>query len=240
MAVAKAVAQEIRKKYKDVIFIGAYGSLARREDKKYSDIELMTITKSKRINLTPFTFRGLPVDFYTETKQNAIKSIKDIDMLWPSRAGKYLIVKPLYGRENIINEFRNAVRSIKDAEFKKHASILLVTMREDVGKIKNAAESNNLAKCVEAATWLAYSTTLFVAFMNRKYYRRHGINSIEEAKTFKKLPEDYIALVKRLHTSKNMQELVKTAELLYDNCIAFAKKNDIKERHFQTVKDAIN
>lgn len=236
---AKALTGTLAKKYKDIVFIGVYGSVARGDDDSYSDIDLLVVTGKRKLGIRPFIFRSVPVMLTIKTKKEALEAVKKIDELWPAEAGKYFYAKPLYGGTVLQKELKKVLKTTKKKEFDTAASSILVGIGEDVGKIKNAASRKLTERASEYAIITAYFFTLFVALLNRKYYKRDGARRLEEARSFKKLPEKYVFLMNRLYRSKSPKELAITAQKLYDNCLDIAKQNKIPERHFWDTNDAV-
>ena len=222
---------------KDILFIGVYGSVARNEDKEFSDLELIVITK-KRIPARLFVYKDIVVLIQSVTYEDVAKSLSNPDdPWWFGWAGSILYAKKLYGSDELLEKFREIVRSISSEDYRRAAANRLIWMLEFLNQIKNAYLERDIYSAITSSLYLRNAAGEFVALLNRRHYRSHVFRSLKEARNFKKLPKRFIQLMITLGTSNNLEILYKSAIELWKNCLQIAKANNISLQAYSSYNE---
>lgn len=172
LEMAKAISKMILQKYGDeILLVGVYGSVARREDRDYSDIDMYVVTK----NLTSqkyFAYKGVPFTIHFKTEKQVVETIKNVTSTWPAEVHQFLSPKILYDSRKLPDEWKRIVKSIPKEDFRKAASTALIELYENVEKVRNACGQRNLSRCIEAVWNVVWHTDMFVALANGTYYKK--------------------------------------------------------------------
>lgn len=255
MQVAGKLVDRIVRTYGDKILLaGIYGSVARNEDTKFSDLELIFIT-SERVRT-----EGMSLDGYREfmlkdtqillefkTCEEALEEIAPkhphIGPWWPIQIDHLLNPLVLYSKdgmeERLLKEFKSALKSLTEEDFRKGSGWALIWIHGRLGKLRNAVNEEKLPRVIQSALHLIDAVTWFVAIINKRHYRKTGLQAVEESKAFSKIPEDYFTLIETLCLSKDMEEMRKAAEHLWENCLQLARENRIDMETYYTVDEVL-
>jgi len=235
--IAKEISEIIVQKYgNEVLLIGVYGSVARGEDVTYSDIDMYVITRSLTFQRY-FVYKGIPVTIHFKTKRKVLKLIGNVTSTWPAEVYQYLCPKILYGSEALLEEFRQVLERIPEESFWKAASTALIELFENVGKVRNACIEKNLGRCIEAVWNVVWHADMFVALVNKKFFKKPGFRGLEEVMEFRKIPENYCELMKTLWISREFKELEKASMKLWGNCVKLAKEEGIKFKNYTSLEE---
>jgi len=235
--IAKAVAETIAKKYGDeVLLVAVYGSVATGEDAEYSDIDMYVVTESLTFQRY-FAYKGIPVTIHFKTKREVMETAGKVTSEWPAEAHRLLSPKILHGSETLTRELRQIVKRIPEEDFHEAASTALIEIFENIGKTRNACKQKNLGRCIEAVWNVVWHSDMFVALVNRAYYKKPGFRGLEEALKFKKKPANYGELMKTLWKSRDFNELEKASTQLWENCLELARREEIKFSNYASLDE---
>lgn len=227
LEVAKEIADKIKKKYgKNIVSIGLCGSTIRNEDKKYSDFELIAITKNKS-GLHEFLYKDVSVTIVYRTLKDTLKIIQDVSESWQAELGNIMEQKILVGDPKISERFRKLIEKIPDKRFIKTGSKLIPSLFEYVGKIKNAAADNDIGQLNYARYDFIFIALNIVALFNKRYFKKGGFKILDDVKTFPKSPEKFIPLITEIWTSNDIKVVENSVLTLWSNLLKFVKENKI-------------
>lgn len=237
LRLAKAISKMISQKYGDeILLVGVYGSVAKGEDMDYSDIDMYVVTK----NLTTqkyLAYKGVPITIHFKTEKEVSEAIRNVTSIWPAEAHQFLSPKILYGSRKLLNRWQKMVKEIPEGDFRKAASTALIEIYENVGKVKNACKQKNLGRCLEAVWNVVWHADMFVALVNKTYYRKPGFRGLEEVTKFKKIPASYGKLMKTLWESRDFDELNRASTELWESCLELARKEGIKFENYASLEE---
>jgi kanamycin nucleotidyltransferase len=235
--IAKAISEAILKKYRDeILLVGVYGSVATREDTDYSDIDIYVVTKNLTLQKY-FAYKGVPITIHFKTKKEVSEAIKNVTSTWPAEVHQFFAPKILYGSGRLPSEWKQIVNKISKEDFHKAASTALIEIYENVGKVRNTCKQKNLGRCTEAVWNVVWHADMFVALVNKTYYREPGFRGLEEAMKFQKMPANYGKLMKTLWESKDFNELNKASTELWEKCLKLARKEGIRFENYTSIRD---
>ena len=222
---------------KDIFFIGVYGSVARNEDREFSDLELIVITR-KKIPAWLFVYKDIVVLIHSVTYEDVIKSLSNPDdPWWFGWVGSILYAKKLYGSNELLEKFRKIVCSISSEDYRRAAANRLIWMLEFLNQIKNAYLEKDIYSAITSSLYLRNAAGEFVALLNKSHYCSHVFRSLKEVRKFKKLPERFIELMITLGTSNNLERLYRSAIELWKNCLQIAKANNISLQAYSSYNE---
>jgi len=224
LKLAREISRKIVKIHdKNILSIGIFGSVRRNEDDKFSDLELIAITKKKGF-FKQYIFKDILILELGVTFKNALKMIRNVDEEWSLRPGYLIHQKIISGDNSVINKFKKEISLVTNNDLQKAANKLIIWMYDNLNKIHSANKVKNKGKMSVPLAFFTIHANLLVGLLNKHIYRRQYYGALDEAKTFKKLPKDYYKLMKILYENKFPEKTDKAATELYNNCLKFLKK----------------
>jgi hypothetical protein len=184
-----------------------------------------------------FAYRGVPITIHFKTEKEVSEAVRNVTSTWPAEVHQFLAPKILYGSKKLPNRWKQIVKKIPEEDFRKAASTALIELYENVGKVRNACKQKNLGRCTEAVWNVVWHADMFVALLNKTYYRKPGFRALEEVAQFQITPANYDKLMKTLWKSRDFDELNKASTQLLENCLKLAKKEGIKFENYTSIKE---
>jgi kanamycin nucleotidyltransferase len=219
IAIAKRLKQKILRRYGDnVLGIAIYGSVAKNEDRRYSDLEMYVITKRKLgVRESRYVYRGMPVEISYIPEREMLRRARQISPDWPLVNDFYRSYLILHEKDAWFKKLEK-VLLLQDPEgFKKSIKKSLVWLNELVGKIKNAYCQDDHFLFSWLTSFLGWESILFMGLVNQRYYKseRHFFKTVFE---FPLLPRDYRSLLKMVFhlSTTDRKEIYQAALTLFE------------------------
>ncbi len=192
IAIAKRLKQKILRRYGDnVLGIAIYGSVAKNEDRRYSDLEMYVITKRKlEKRESRYVYRGMPVEISYIPEREMLRRAHQISPDWPLVHDFYRSYLILHEKDAWFTKLERTVLLHDPEGFKRAIKKSLVWLNELVGKIKNAYSHDDHFLFLWLTSFLGWESILFMGLVNQRYYRseRCFFKTVFE---FPLLPRDY-------------------------------------------------
>jgi hypothetical protein len=174
---------------KNLIAIAADGSFSRREDRDYSDLELMIFVKNRKHLPHGFSkiYNGMLVEglFVTEKDYHAMINEPNRDWYIAGSDKLLAITNPQFISK--VQKYRTKHLARKCDEVAFH---MLNEIQETFGKLFNAIDTDNRENLFPILSDVVMGVLRFTALVNRKPYT--SLNSmIKEARTLKKKPRGF-------------------------------------------------
>ncbi len=193
LALARELVQRILRKYGDAVLgIALYGSVARRADTAYSDIELRVITDDSVVehDVEYVHTSGAKIEINYEQAKSYLRRAASVDTEWPIWAAIYRQYLVLFEREDFFAQAQRAIENLKDEDFRAaQAQLISEDLYELVQKIRGAWEQ----KKEENLRWWAgrflWFSVLWLGLANRKYFTTGG-TVWDEVRHFAMLPKN--------------------------------------------------
>ncbi|KPJ72125.1 hypothetical protein AMJ52_07390 [candidate division TA06 bacterium DG_78] len=173
ITIAKALTKKIVRKYgKDIYGIVIYGSVAKNEDRRYSDLEMYVVTKKKlKVKEVKYVYRGMNIEVSYIPAREMLRNAKTISLNWPIATDFYRSYLILYEKGDWFQKLRRAVASQNPRDFKRAIQKYLVWFYELMAKIKNAYRYKDNYSFLWLAAFLGWESIIFLGLVNRKYYK---------------------------------------------------------------------
>lgn len=235
ISIAKELCRKIVAKYK-VYYVGVYGSAARNEDTRYSDLELVIATEDKHWWGT-FRVKGLSVWLHFETLSKIYEQVSWVDPEGESSINNYLNSMTLYDKIGLKKEIRKRLKKVKYETFKEAALVPLGEVNDCVSKMRNAIEvrKSNDALVLERFILLLQADSV-VALVNRANFTSGGIGHLKDISRFRYVPRGYIALSRTIWTTGDSRKALSAAIKLSDLLTKFAKEHGIEIPSYSSAK----
>lgn len=230
LKIAKRIARKVLKKYGNkVLAIGVYGSVARGEDRRYSDLDMIVIVKKKREGIYDrfFIYKGLPVLVEFETIEEVKKRIRNMWFKWPLEVNAFLSILPLFDPQHVFTKFKREYERLSEKDFREGAMNALEHVYEYFLTVKNAYVYKEREKLLLQARVFARSVACFLALINHTYFKS-GKKVFEQK--FKKYPKNYYKLIKIAagFISLNEKKVYEVCKKLFKETMKFAGEMGLK------------
>jgi kanamycin nucleotidyltransferase len=214
----RKIAPQILDSYKDaVLAIGIYGSVAKKLDRPYSDLELFcVVTDSLKLTDKFYVYDGLlvEIDYFQESKylEEAAKRGRD----WHLGADMFRNRTVLFERDNWLAKLEKIVAENDRMDFTEELRLTTIGMTESLAAVRNAHFKRDHRDLRTRAFYLAWDAARVVYYHNRKYvlttswFWKQLFECKEQPKGFRKL----IDIVAGFEKSTD-KELANAAEKLW-------------------------
>ncbi|SFI31378.1 kanamycin nucleotidyltransferase [Bacillus sp. 71mf] len=117
--IAYTIANQILEKYgSEVKAIGIYGSLARKADGPFSDIEMKCILNSLEDSYSyEWTAGDWKAEVNFDSEEDIVEEATTIEEDWPLTHGQFFTILPIYDPEEFFKELRQKARSVDHTIF---------------------------------------------------------------------------------------------------------------------------
>ncbi len=229
MKIAKEIARRLVKKYKkDIVAITLYGSTARNQDKKYSDIEFNVFTKRPiKLKSKEYLFKEIVIGIYVDTIKDKYKKIEDVGWLWPLEMAAFTNNKLLYGDKNLLPKIQNKINSISLKRRMKSVEEFLPSLIEVLNKVR---QTNNIYNLTEYSREILYQVNQGVAHINKSIFTRNYYDNWKPVFQYSKLPKNYESLVHSIFLCKEPKKMKHLLHELVENHIEFLERDGIKKK----------
>ncbi len=230
MEIAQRLKQKILRKHKgEVIGIAIYGSVAKHEDRRYSDLEMFVVTRRKlKVREYRSVFRGMPVEVSYVPARDLLRRAKKVTPNWSIESDFYRSYLILYEENNCFKRLQKAVTCQNQEDFRTAIKQYLVWLHELIGKIRNAYTYHNDSLFLWLTSFLGWESIMILGLINQRYYDSERF-IFETILTFPLLPENYQHLLETVcHFSTiDREEIYQAALKLFSELAKLARRQGI-------------
>jgi kanamycin nucleotidyltransferase len=202
----------------DILAIGAYGSLGKKQDLPYSDIEMHVITKDGRlINGHEFIYGKFKLELSCREKSDLFKRASRVDDSWAIWAGSFVDILAIHDPEGVFEELKQIPLQLSEESIKEvMREFMIWEPYETMGKIRNNMQTGNLDYLPLGAKDLVWQTAKLIGLANKKYYTTRA-KTYAESLEMPSRPEGYDELAKRVMAGElqHKDEVYKLCEELW-------------------------
>ena len=154
LGLAKLIAAQLRhREARNLIAVGLYGSVARGEDRAHSDVDLLVVVRKKRATIRHLVRTGILVTILQQTPAEAraevVGSRADLNVA----LGGWQSMRPLYDPSGLLSRLKKKAKHPSREQFRQAARGAFLETYEDLGKLRNAVDSNDGDEAREMAIW---------------------------------------------------------------------------------------
>jgi predicted nucleotidyltransferase len=225
LALAKAIAADLRKREgRNLVAVGVYGSVARREERQHSDIDMLVVVRQKRVRIRHSLRSGVLATILQETPEEARNEVRGAYPGLNDALGGWRSLRPICDPSGLLRRLRDEAKGPSVVAFRKSAQIHFFETFEDLGKLWNAIAAHDAEESREMAIWFSGAAmgTLFdlegrvlmtgrQAFVELRRYGRIG------------------AAIRRLrYASPSLPEMQRLSEFIWKRLLDRAKAKGLR------------
>lgn len=169
---------------RNLVAFGVFGSVARGQDRRHSDLDLLVVLRRKRGTPRVELRQGVLVTYLRLTPDEARAEVYSAEPDLSGRLEGWRSLRPLYDPDGFLRRLRARARRPPMSQFREAAHRGLLGAYEDLGKLRNAAEAKDSDEMREMAILFSgtaadalFSLERFVSPIHRREFvdvRRFG------------------------------------------------------------------
>lgn len=196
LRIAHELKKKILKKHgNNVLGIAIYGSVAKNQDRAYSDLEMFVVTKRKQaVRDVRYVYRDMTVEVAYTSARTVLREARRVTPNWAIEADSYRSYAVLYEQKAWFKKLQRAVQAQDLQAFTKAIKKYMVWLHELMGKIKNAYRFHDDHLFYWLATFFGWESILLLGLMNRHYYESERV-MFDEVLSLPLLPRNYKKLL---------------------------------------------
>ncbi|MGI0148115.1 MAG: nucleotidyltransferase domain-containing protein, partial [Thermoplasmata archaeon] len=107
LALAKAIAADLRRQEgRNLVAVGVYGSVARGEERRHSDVDLLVVVRRKRARIRHTMHAGILVTILQQTPMEARSEVAGARPGLNDALGGWRSLRPLYDPSDLLRKLR--------------------------------------------------------------------------------------------------------------------------------------
>jgi kanamycin nucleotidyltransferase len=219
LALAKSITADLRgREGRNLLAVGLYGSVARGEERRHSDIDLLVVVRRKSPRIHHEVKEGIVATILQQTAEEAKSEVTGSRPDLNAILGGWTSLKPLYDPTGILQRLRARARRTSARQFREASYWACLEAYEDVGKLWNAIEAGDMDEAREMAIWFSGAAAGALLDLHA-HVLKTGRRGIVEASRFgkgggavRRLRYDALSLAEMGHLSELVwTELLKSA-----------------------------
>jgi kanamycin nucleotidyltransferase len=184
LRLARTLAREIREREgRNLVALGVYGSVARKQDRRHSDLDVVMILRSARAGARFAVRDGTLVTLLRLTRHEARRQVTKGDAGTPERLAGWRPVRALYDPTGFLGRLRARAQRPSKELFREAVREGLLGTYEDLGKLRNAFEAGDPEEAREMAIWFT-GGALSILFCLERFVPTTDRRLFIEAKRF--------------------------------------------------------
>src|SRR5712692_2560192 len=156
LELAKTMAAELRRREgKNLVAVGVYGSVARGEERRHSDVDLLVVVRRKRRWIQHRIQDGILVTVLQQTPAEARDEVTGSHPGMNAALGGWRSMRPLFDPTGLLGRLRSQAHRPTVRQARGAARLHFLETYEDLGKLWNAIEAGDADEAREMAIWFS-------------------------------------------------------------------------------------
>ncbi|PEA53651.1 nucleotidyltransferase [Bacillus pseudomycoides] len=226
--IAYSIANQVLGKYgSNVKAIGIYGSLARKTDGPFSDIEMKCILHSLEDSYSyEWTAGDWKAEVNFDSEADVVEEATTVEEDRPLTHGQFFTILPIYDPEEFFKELRQKASSVDHTIIKEAICKTLVEeMYEYIGKVRNIEIQGPKSFLPILAIKIATTGAMILGLHNKRYFTTSA-QVLPEAITFKDKPEGFDALCQMVMSGylSDPKQIMNVCENFWKSLLSWSAK----------------
>lgn len=229
MKIAYSIANQVLERYgSKVQAIGIYGSLARKSDGLFSDIEMKCIFNSLKESFNyEWTAGDWKAEVNFESAEDIMEEANTVEEDWPLTHGQFFNILPVYDPNNFFHELKTKANSVESSKFKEAiCRTLIEEMYEYIGKLRNVEFHGPYTFLPILAMKIATAGAMILGLHNKQFFTTSA-QVLPEALALIDKPEGFDILCK-LVLSGNLsdpKQIIAICENYWDSLLKWSSQH---------------
>jgi predicted nucleotidyltransferase len=225
LALAEALAETLRtREGRNLVAVGVFGSVARKEDRAHSDLDLLVVVRRKRVWIRHEVRSGVLVTILQQTPEEARFEVSGAHPGLNDALGGWRSLRPIYDPTGLLRSLRDKARRPNVGAFRRSAQLHFVEAFEDLGKLWNAIAAQDRDEAREMAIWFS-GAAMGTLFDIEGRVLRTGRRAFIELRRY----GDLGAAVRRLrYAPSSLAEMQRLSEFIWNRLLDRAQAKRLR------------
>ncbi|KOP69759.1 nucleotidyltransferase [Lysinibacillus sp. FJAT-14745] len=229
MEIAYSIANQVLERYgSKVQAIGVYGSLARKTDGPFSDIEIKCILNSLDEGFCyEWTAGDWKAEVNFESAEDIIEEATTVDEEWPLTHGQFFNILPVYDPNDFFSELKIKANSVESSIFNEAiCRTLIEEMYEYIGKLRNIEIQGPQSFLPILAMEIAIAGAMILGLHNKQFFTTSA-QVLPEALSFTDKPEGFDVLCELVMYGNlsDPQQIIAICENYWDSLLKWSAQH---------------
>ena len=154
LALAQALASEMRRREgRNLVAVAVYGSVAHGMERPHSDVDMLLVVRRRTRRPWARMRSGFLVTIKEMTPSEVWDEVAGANLNLAEILGGWRAMRPLYDPKGFVRRSMARANRVSPVQFRRAARDGLLTVYEDLGKLRDAIEEGDRAKMREMAIW---------------------------------------------------------------------------------------
>ena len=173
---------------RNLVAVGVYGSVARGDERRHSDIDMLVVVRRKRRGIQHAVHAGIVVTILQQTPEESREEAIGPHPGLNVSLGGWRSLRPLYDPSGLLTRLRAQARRPASRSFRQAARLHFLETYEDLGKLWDAIESGDGDEAREMAIWFS-SAAMGTLFDLEAHVLKTGRRAFVELRRYGQLGE---------------------------------------------------
>jgi predicted nucleotidyltransferase len=229
LALAQKIAEELRiREGRNLVAVGVFGSVARGEDRRHSDVDMLVVLRRKRARIRHTMRSGVLVTILQQIPAEARAEVAGALPGLNDALGGWRSLRPLYDPSGLLARLHAQALRPNVRAFRRAAQLHVVEVFEDLGKLRNAIAARDVDEAREMAIWFS-GAAMGTLFDLEGHVLKTGRRAFVELRKYGKLG----GLLRRLrYDAVSLKEAQRLSEFVWRELLVRAKSKGVRLSSF--------
>ncbi len=225
MELARTVTADFRaREGRNLVAVGVYGSVARGEERRHSDVDMLVVVRRKRRPIVHEVRDGVVLTVLQQTPDEARAEVTGSRGDINAALGGWTSLQPLHDPTGLLRRLRTRARHPTVRQFQEASRWALLEAYEDVGKLWNAVEAHDQDEAREMSIW--FSTAAAGALFDlHRHVLKTGRRAFVEVRRYGRLG----TAIRRLRYDRlSLSQMKRFSEFVWRRLLDRAAANGVR------------